>query len=542
MTLTPTPTRPQTRATPPPGGGAQRSTGLSVDRTPPYSEAATPEGDAEPQCDGCGGGGRLIACYWGQALCDACGRLAEEAFERDGWPRAPWEVTLDQRVMVLGEWGLIHASGALTAWCPGSLRELAGVAERLGVTEVWVHESALERLDWPLRLDRLAAGAGEAHPFFDDAGDYQCRYPTPAGLIHYARWFRPGGHGIDLHVPTYSVSAAKSFRSPFGGLESAHHLAWAVALYREAAGDVMPWRGNGAQTSAGFLRARYRRGGALKATEVAPPWTDKVAGEVDAIWAREPTVAEQRARYLMAFDLNGQYLSAASTLALPAGPVEHRDHFPDLREVDPGYWLCEMPAWSGPGPCPWRVDRHGGPVWVTTPTAWLAQRQHDVVPLEAWVWPEHHQFLRPWYEHLKRAREVAGELTGPALSAVKLTYKAGLGYLETKPAERKGGATDALYQPYWSEAVTAQARCNLHRRIAQLSVEPLAVYVDCLYFLTNSTNPGAFCARAGIPLGDGLGQFKQRGRRVSGRAAREALASTRGPLAAVSAFDELVGG
>lgn len=72
------------------------------DQAPPYTGAVAPPGDAEPVCDGCGNGGRLIACYWGETLCSSCGAAVEAQFDREGWPRAPWEVPPVPGVMVLG--------------------------------------------------------------------------------------------------------------------------------------------------------------------------------------------------------------------------------------------------------------------------------------------------------------------------------------------------------------------------------------------------------------------------------------------------------
>lgn len=474
----------------------------------------------------------------GESHCRPCRALFIEFCEANGWPRAPWEVHPHRSALVLGSEGIVWA-GPNTRRLPGSLRELGAVAERLGATEVWIHESALERFGWPEAFDRLKPGAAHPRAFFADVGAYQCRFEPP-GLTAHCYWYQKGkgGHAFDLHMPAYAPCAPKPFRSPFGGLESAHELFWAISHYYEATKGRLAWKGAGSITSDDWLRRHYRRAGTLVATEEAPPARDGLAPEHDASWARAPLGKETSARYLLAFDANAQYLGAASSIALPAGPCVHAGDWPELAETTPGYWLIEPPVWTGPGPCPWRdpAAAESSAVWVTTPTAWLAHKGYGVEPLEAWVWPEHHQYLRPWYELLRDAR-AAADIGGPALAAIKSVYKAGLGRLASTTRSR-GTEGDPLFQPYWDQAVTALARCNLHRRLVKLRAEPVAVDVDCLFFLTSSPNPGAFAARIGLPFGDGLGEYKPNGARAPAAAAREILGAEGGHP--VRALRELV--
>jgi hypothetical protein len=478
-------------------------------------------------------------------LCAPCAADAAARFDRDGWPRPPWSVEPDAGAVVVGADGLRHG-GRISRQLPRNLAQLAAFCERRGASAVWVHESAFAGLGWPAELPHLAPGAGHPSPFFDETGPYCCTYPAPPGLIHYSRWWVRGGHGVDLHVPAYSAAAPRPFRSPFAGAETVEQLGWAVDLYGEATRGALPWRGGGPKTSDDYLRRHYSRRRTLRPTAVAPPFADGAAsgqyGEHDMRWVRQPVGDETKARRLMVFDANALYLGAASTLSLPVGEVEHRDRWPELRETTPGYWLVEPPAWAGPGPCPWGAPDDTAR-WVTTPTAWLLRQLAGVEPLEAWVWPEHHQFLRPWYETVRDARARAAEVGGPALAAVKTVYKAGLGRLQSDL--RSGGtAADPLYQPYWGQAVIAAARCNLHRRIAQLGAEPVAVQVDAVYFLTNRTSPAHFAGAVGLPLGDGLGEFKPKGRpmRRSGPRARAVImAAASRPERAFWGLDAAVG-
>lgn len=465
--------------------------------------------------------------------------------EAAGWPPAPWELEAAPATWVLGRGGLHGPGDRLTAWRPASLEELAGAAIEAGVGAVWIHESALSELGWPESIPHHR-GPPEGHPhaFFESVGPFTTRLRSP-GLAAYAKWFIAGGAGVELHVPAYTRRRRRDGTlgagGPFAALESPWELAWSLAAYHVATRGRWPWRGNGGITSDAWIRTRHR--GRLKITEEAPPYLEGLAGEADFSWIRDPAGGELSARYLLAFDLNAAYLGAASSLSLPAGALEHGEGagVPAVVESLPGYWRFEAPAiYRGPGPAPASAE------WVTTPTAAYLVKAFGLEPLESYTWPEHHAYLRPWYAELREARAIASRVPGPALSAIKSIYKAGLGRLES--TRRSSGAE--LHQPYWGQAVTAAARCNIHRRILALEgVEPVGVNVDCLYFLTNSTSHGAFAARAGLPLGDGLGEYSPKGARAAGKAAREILSAggaysprlerNVGPL---GALDELVAG
>lgn len=536
--------RPKTRATPtlgevgaahrpgaePHDGESPQNRSRATDRSTGYPQPGDGN-DTGPICDGCGGPGPRWRCYWGERLCGPCGDARAAQFDADGWPREPWDVRPAPAVGVLGRRSLIGARGEIHCE-PQSFLELAAICAAHGVEQVWVHEHAREALGWPERLPKMEPGMGWDHAFFSDLGRYESGLRRP-GLSHYGRYWVKGWGGLEIHVPSYGPLR---HRAPFAGTEGPSELFWALCLYQEATGGRWPWKGTGQMTSDAWLRSRYVRRERLGPTDVAPPFAEGLAAEMDAQWVRRPIPAYERRGYLVAFDVNAAYLGAAGAVSCPTGPIEHRDLFPEFAESLPGYWLFEPPPWQGVGPCPW-AER--SPCWVSTPTAALMVKSYGMTPLEAWVWPEHHAYLRPWADELRDVRAACLEIGGPALGAVKSIYKAGLGRLAS--VRRSTGAEgNPLYQPYWDQAVTALARCNLHRRLVQLAVEPIGVQVDCLYFLAERPSPHAFAASIGLPIGDGLGHYKVKGRPAPAAEALAVIDAGRPAVATCTALGEIL--
>ncbi len=109
---------------------------------------------------------------------------------------------------------------------------------------------------------------------------------------------------------------------------------------------------------------------------------------------------------------------------------------------------------------------------------------------------------------------------GP-LEAVKAIYAWGAGRLASRTGRSKDLAEDPLFQPYWAWAIIAEARARLHRRLSATKTGPVAIEVDCAWFLTRHASPELFAVREGLPLGESLGQFKSAGA-CSGAEARDA--------------------
>lgn len=448
------------------------------------------------------GNTRCHPTYWGEYLCEACALAACRTF--DGarwWPGRPWDADrigdTPGPVAVLDHSGWRQHDGRCWPWArAGSIAGLGELCAAMRVRQVWVHASALDRLGW------------EAMP----AAPEGWRTGGAHGWGNYWRDGKTGKTGFELCVPAWGDG-------PFAECSTGAELADELGRFVDAMGGAL-WHSSGAITSERMLKQMYRgrdRRLRIRATVHPPPAMRGARGQIPAgeepnlrWWRRrEFTAGERRARYCHAFDLHGMFLAAASSVALPAGAVEHHQGA-ELRarlgELDrrPGYWLIEPPAGDEPLP-PILGRRPAGPVWVTTPTFRLVADRGPVAALEAYTWPEHHQYLRPWYERLRDARTALLGHSGPAAAAVKETYSSGIGRLGSPT--RLAGLDDPLFQPYWRHAVIGEARSRLWARLARAKRPPVAVDVDCVWWLSSHQDPAKLADELGLRLGAGLGEW-----------------------------------
>jgi hypothetical protein len=199
------------------------------------------------------------------------------------------------------------------------------------------------------------------------------------------------------------------------------------------------------------------------------------------------------------------YLSVMGGLAVGIGEPEHRTG--EALNFDrklPGYWFAVIEAELPPGlPDPFPRDPAGR--WYMTPTIELAEQLGARIQLrEAYVWPESHRLLEPWYKLLRDARM---SLDGPACDAVKAVYTQFIGHLESRLWEREG---DALFRPDIRQSIIAQARVNfwrILRRCAEEGRPPALVYVDEALFISESPDPLTAKPEA-LKLGGDLASFK----------------------------------
>lgn len=428
--------------------------------------------------------------------------------------------------------GLVYPGGSYPH-LPTTLNAAGQMAQRAGLRQLWVHPSAMASMGLPTGPGpwyHLKPDQSLSHPFTDHCGPWTVGTRGAGLRAGFSCWVAGTDASLEVFLLEWEPPARRDGPrgGVWGGCDDGLELLYEIDRWHRATRGA-GWHRSGAITSEAWLREHYRRKrGHLGPTTVPEPGAGEV--EADITWHRAPhQLIEKRGPHCHAFDLNAMYLSAASSLPLPVGEPEYHDSTRwgalELQEAfrRPGYWLV---TWGPQGPDD--VPAGGGEPhldnlrrgWVTAPTMhYLHDAGLFVGTSEGWSWPESHRFLEPWYRMLRDARLelLAG---GPALDAVKATYRQGIGRLGS--SRRARGDADPLHQPYWRQAVIAEARTRLLRRLAKLRQGPVAVDVDCAWFLTNTAEPHRFAQRAGLPLGDGLGQFHHRGS-CTGAVARAAL-------------------
>jgi hypothetical protein len=452
----------------------------------------------------------------------ACPRCARDVTERFYGPCEACRLELRRTAQPLvaaavrgsgGRWAAIGGGRR-----PAHLGELVRVAEALDVEQLWLTAGALEAWGLPTRPTR------GAHAFVADAEAEGWTTNAGGELRGWLRIWRRGEPG----GATVSVPAWDAGGSPWVAAEPAQLV---EQLERFAAVVGAPWSYSGAITSDGLVRELHRRRGGLRLEPTTAPPALEV-DEVDYHWRRSPLEGEG-GRWCHAFDVNGMYLSAASSLALPTGEPTHLER-PAGVDKRPGWWRL-VPAAPAPGypdvtrPAPPRrrdVDE-GGAVWCSTPVAQLAAELGAEL-LEAWVWPQHHQHLAGWYKRLRDARlELLEGGDEMALAAVKATYRAGIGRLSST---RRTTSEPELEQPQWRAQLIGMARARWTRRLNSTPAPPIAVDVDCAWWITDTAEPLEAAAQLGLPIGEGLGQLRPVGS-LSGAQALELLADELAPRA-----------
>lgn len=358
-----------------------------------------------------------------------------------------------------------------------SLESLFLRAAAAGYRQIWICPSGLMWLALPLELSAAGRVAGR---FLESGG-----YSTPKGQV-LGSWMSvwSSSHLLEVSIPSWDPG------SPFRSIDFGPLLLGELAEFSEATG--MSWKRSGAITSDAWLRDHFKRNGLLKPTKY-PEIARDANLEPDLHFMRAPEGAEKRASKLVAFDVNAMYLGAMSSLALPVGDYEEAHLRRGLVSESlkwPGYWGTP------------------GGTYVTSPS--LSYSGISAVS-DAYWWTESHRFLEPLYRVLRDGRtQLLHRPDSAALEALKQVYRQGIGRLGST---RRSDPDDVLYQPYWRHAVQAEARCRLLRRIDSLGAKPVAVDVDCLYFLTGGRGDFAqlFADKIGLPVDDQIGHFKLSG-------------------------------
>jgi hypothetical protein len=355
------------------------------------------------------------------------------------------------------------------------------------------------------------------------------------GFSDWTNIYREGGRSIQLVLPAWAKSDE---RRPMWSAEiSPAQLA--ARLARFAAEVGMPAHITPAVSGVSLIRAT-RAGSAVEVKTVGTfPKPATVGGtEMDYEWQRLPEPDELDCKYAQIFDLNGQYLAAASSVRLGIGDPAHVKAPGSFDPAIPGYHLVE-PGPRGDRLLPdlfdpiGRGDRHR--VWATTPTLVVAAGLgYELTPIESWLWPDTapvedgkahdarpgSRYLEPWYRLLRDARQrlMAAEAAGDAdaaavLEIVKGCYSKGVGRLNAGTAAEKS----PLWRPDWRHHIIATARANLTRKLHKVADltgrRPLAIWHDAVVYASNEPDPAKDCP-AGLrydPAGIKLGHVKQAG-------------------------------
>lgn len=191
------------------------------------------------------------------------------------------------------------------------------------------------------------------------------------------------------------------------------------------------------------------------------------------------------------YDKNAQYVGAAASVKLGVGEPEH------VSEPAPadraGLWrvhIAEVPGFAAQFPPIARTAE----CWLYTPLVRLLQAfGYTFQVYEAWLFPEQHAVLRPFYERMKAMRE-------QDKAAAKDIYRVTFGMLAHPP---RYASPDYLYRPDWWSTLVSEARARMYYQMRNVLLQegqaPSAVLTDALYY----EHPVH-----GLPLGTGIGQFK----------------------------------
>ena len=243
-------------------------------------------------------------------------------------------------------------------------------------------------------------------------------------------------------------------------------------------------------------------------------------------WTRRPDAGEQQLDYVHAFDRNGAYLAACSSVLLGLGRPQLYENGCAFDDRRAGWWLIDVPAheeWRWPSVLDPAGRSAGTQQWVTTTTLAYAVKEEGFTPQvhRAWLWaPEQSsRLLEPWYRVLRDARNTLLDSDDPqapvVLEMVKQIYKRTNGWFAAAAAK----GTPA-FQPYFHHAIRAASKVGMLHTVKAIGVQsdtwPVVVAdTDVLAYASAQRDPVAGWpgrdegkARLGSKLGRGLGGYK----------------------------------
>ncbi len=332
-----------------------------------------------------------------------------------------------------------------------------------------------------------------------------------APFIHgWKRDFK--GEAVDIVLPEYidqfsPLLAAKTSRDLYAALFYLHHVLGTSLKWTSGRTGVAIL-----QTSSTARRADFIRPCMCDLT----PFYDHAV--IDLSWSRPLSPGEAASSYLHVVDRNNMYLAAMAGVRVGAGEYSHVDR-PTFNKQQPGVWhirLSGVSPFNGvdlPHPTDNQIDS-----WQDTAMVICAMEcGYQVELLEAYVFTEAHTTFRPFYDQLRDAiyslqsdttrykNELARAI---ALKQCKLIYTRFTGLLGHKPGENE---TRHWYnRPEWRNAIVGEAKRRMFvtlKRLLDQGVQPIAVYVDGLYLISNEPDIAASISPA-IELSQQLGKYK----------------------------------
>jgi hypothetical protein len=413
---------------------------------------------------------------------------------------SPSPPATSSRAAVLVESGLRTLGAGIVAPISDSAA-VVRLAGAMGVRQIWVGPKMAERIGpWGPWLQAARADGWELV-----SGQSSGWLELRRGEAH-VEIALPGGH---------------PFESAPNGVELLKALDLLAGALR------LRYRYSPGATGLALMRAVHSGPGGIPLPETgtpAPPALEPADWLTAGSWLVDEL---PDSRWIHAYDVNGMYLAACSSIELGFGVPVHRRSSDGLAADAllprigglriPGFYRASVRLARrlplGHTPLPFVVDgrRH----WYPGPALELLEEIGARVSVsEAWVYPERHRWLEPWYVRLRDARAaLAGEEPAATLAreAVKRVYTASLGRL----AGSWMAVGDAAFRPDWRAAVMARAGANLVRHVAKVQAHsgalPLGQDADLLLYASELEDPLEAAAALGLELSPQLGKFKPAG-------------------------------
>ncbi len=245
--------------------------------------------------------------------------------------------------------------------------------------------------------------------------------------------------------------------------------------------------------------------------------------DTDINWWRHPSPDEADRAYVVCLAVNLFHLAGSNEIRVADGPARHAHH-PPFNPKQPGSWLVDLPA-AARHPLLPAAFASTGLAWHTTPAvAYAAMRMGatQIRPVQGWLRPgPTGPYLAPWYDRLRLARLAVLERLGitaamdtpdlldalaglpqadplqrallHALHATALDALAVLAQPPGAPGQAAPAAWPSPKDPTWRPdlraAVIANARANLHRKLARTSRSgyfPLAIADGHIVYATRT--------------------------------------------------------